>query len=113
MRIRKDVPIQVLADLIDGIGTAHRNIDRRLSDDLRYVATLLEQIPHALPTEGICPYCRLTYLVNHYRPELRGTSQVVAGRMRVVEWLCNRSEEYAAGYRARWRCNVCGEEEVR
>lgn len=82
---------------------------------LRQLADALEQIPHALPTMGACPYCKAQYLLGHYDPELRGVLQTVAHPMVVIEWLCSESEDYMSGYRARWQCQnpACREEEIR
>ena len=113
VRLRKNIPWEVLSDYIDAIGTASRHIDKALAEDLRYVATLLPQLRHALPTQGACPYCAATYAVGHFRAELRGSEEVVEHRMRVVKWICAESDEYRRGYRALWRCDNCGEMEVR
>jgi|GEM_PF-717564 len=115
MHLNRTIPYDLLADFIDDIGTAHKRIDRTLAEDLRSVAKLIPHLPHALPSEGACPYCRATYLVNHWRPELRGTETVVTHIMRVVERLCPHSEHYNQGYRALWRCEnpACGEMELR
>lgn len=110
--IGRKLPEQ-LADFLDGMGTAARVIDRNLGDDIRYVAKLLPVLPHALPTKGMCPYCAEMFLLGHWRPELRGTYEMVAYTTRVVKRICANSDEYRCGYRALWRCDNCGELELR
>jgi hypothetical protein len=113
MRVRKNIPWEALSDYIDALGSASRFIDRNLGEDLRYVASLLPQLRHALPTSGACPYCKAAYLVGHFMPERRGTEEIVEHTMTVVKWICVNSDEYRMGYRAVWRCQNCGEMEVR
>jgi len=70
-----------------------RDLDDQMADDLHELARFILQIPHAFPARGKCGVC--------------------GGEASVVERLCHTSPDYRAGYRAIWRCDSCGEMEVR
>jgi predicted RNA-binding Zn-ribbon protein involved in translation (DUF1610 family) len=76
---------------------------------LRQMAEVFEKYPDIpriigtfgglLTEEFPCPYC--------------GDDPEQAGKMRVIKLLCSTGRDYAAGYRTQWRCDKCGEMEIR
>lgn len=105
--------IEIISEFIHATATAQVPLSPVFAGDLHLIAEQIKQYPHAIPTEGVCPYCREAYLVGHYLPEKRGTVAYVGWRMQVIHWLCSSDEQYLAGYRAIWKCDHCGEIEVR
>lgn len=83
---------------------------------LRQMARTFERNPDLPRTLGVfgnlltqsfeCPYCGDTYPVDPMNPEAHKT-------MRVLKLVCSSGRDYAAGYRTVWRCDKCGEQEIR
>ena len=57
------------------------------ADQLYDLARLVKQFPHAMPTEGTCPYCMATVQTFYHDEGPRwGPVEIIGHPMRVVEW---------------------------
>jgi hypothetical protein len=104
-----DLDISVALDQLYKLAEIIRGYNPDDAKKLRWMAEVWEKHPDLarvlgtfgglLTGEFPCPYCGDD-------PEKNGT-------MRVVKLLCSSGRDYAAGYRTQWRCDTCGEMEIR
>ena len=85
--------LKVLAQYLHLQAEAMRPVSVQLANGLHWLGDMAPHLENPLPNEGLCPEC--------------------GGVMRVKERVCPAGNDYKAGYRAIWKCDECGEYELR
>lgn len=85
--------VNELSVYLHGLAEANRPVSMELCRGLHWAGDAVIAVDNALPSVGICDECGAQ---NH-----------------VVERFCSSSQEFRAGWRTLWRCEKCGEMEIR
>ena len=82
-----------LSGYLHGLAELNRSVNPELCRGLHWAGDVVVAVDSALPSTGSCDEC--------------------GGRSNVIERFCSSSQEFSAGWRTLWRCEKCGEMEVR
>ena len=87
------ITVNNLSMYLHGLAEVNRSENPELCRGLHWAGDVVIAVDNALPSVGICDEC--------------------GGQNRVVERFCSSSQEFRAGWRTLWRCEKCGEMEIR
>lgn len=104
---------EAAASVVDDLATFLKHIHPEAAMDLRAVAQLLPRIKGRVPVDGWCPFCEEWAYVRQSWRFGDWKLERIRWKARVVKKICPNSDEYEAGYRTLWRCDHCGEMELR
>lgn len=85
--------VNELGKYLHGLAEVQRAYNAELCRGLHWAGDAVVAIDTALPSTGLCDEC--------------------GGRSNVIERFCSSSQEFRAGWRTLWRCEKCGEMEIR
>ncbi len=85
--------VNELSAYLHSLAEVNRAASLELCRGLHWAGDAVIAVDSALPTNGACDEC--------------------GGKSRVIERFCSSSQEFKAGWRTLWRCEKCGEMEIR